>query len=158
MFDSGPKSTSRRSVIREKCPDRFGSVWRDMRANGTVRSLGIAAVFCALAISIVMLREDVVPYRPGQYVPQDVISRVDFTFHDKSLFEKSKQDARESEPRIYKSTGDVWTELQKNLLDLPDKLAGRKLDDIDKPLRAALELDGNTGALGEFALLADPKE
>src|SRR5947209_18835521 len=134
MFDSGNKSTARRAVIREKCPDRYGSYWREMRASGAVRSLGIAGVFCAVAIAIVMLREDVVPYRPGQYVPQNIPSRVDFVFHDKDLLTKARQDMRDSQPRVYKQNGDVWGELQNRLLTLPQRLAGKKLDEIDQSL------------------------
>ena len=159
MFDSALKSTSRRGVIRDKCPDRFGSFWRDLRASGATWSLFWAVVFCALAIAIVMLREGVVPYRPGQYVPQDILSRVDFTFHDRSLLDKARRDARDSQPRVYKANGDFWGDLEKNLLDLPEHLAGKKLDEVDPPLRTALELEGNTGALTEFlAIAADPKE
>src|SRR5438105_1427887 len=119
MFDNPPnKSTSRRAVIRDKCPDRLGSFWRDMRASGALRSLGIAAAFCVIAIGIVMLREDVVPYRPGQYVPQDIIGRVDFTFTDKSQLQKAREDACNSQPRIYRQNGDVWADLEKTLLEL----------------------------------------
>lgn len=159
MFESAPKSNSRRAVIRDKCPDRFGSYWRDLRASGAFRTLGIAVVFCIMAIGIVMLREDVVPYRPGQYVPQDILSRVDFTYHDRGLLIKARQDARDSQPRVYKTNGEPWSELEKSLLELPDRVAGKKFDEVDPPLRAALELEGNTGALSELLLIAsDPKE
>ena len=159
MFESGPKSNSRRAVIRDKCPDRFGSFWRDLRASGAFRSLGIAVVFCILAIGIVMLREDVVSYRPGQYVPQDILSRVDFTYRDRALLSKARQAARDSQPRVYKTNGEPWSELEKNLLELPERVAGKKFDDVDPSLRAALELEGNTGALSELLLVAsDAKE
>jgi putative nucleotidyltransferase with HDIG domain len=159
MFESSPKSVSRRAVIREKCPDRFGSFWRDARASGAIRSIGIAVVFAALAVAIIMLREDVVPYRPGQYVPHDILSRVNFVFHDKSLLDKARQDARLVQPRVYKANGDFWGELEKNLNALPERLAGKKIDEVDPALRSALELDGNTGALSEFEeLAADAKD
>src|SRR5260221_8493778 len=160
MFETGhSKSTVRRAALRDKCPDRFDGYWRDLRASGALRSLGIAAGFFALAIAIVMLREDVVPYRPGQYVPQDILSRVDFDYRDKGQLDREKRDARESQPRIYKENGDVWGDLQKNLLDLPERLAGKKLEDVDRSLRSALELDGNTGALSEFlAITSDARE
>lgn len=158
MFDP-LKSTSRRAVIRDKCPDRFGNFWHDLRASGAMRSLVIAVAFCAIAISIVMLREDVVPYRPGQYVPQDILSRVDFTFHDKSLLDAARRQARDSQPRVYRARGDLWGDLEKNLLALPDRIAGKKMEEIDPSLRQALELDGNTGALTELlSIAADPRQ
>jgi cyclic-di-AMP phosphodiesterase PgpH len=157
MFDSGSKSTSRRAVIREKCPDRFGGYWRDLRASGAIRSLGIAALFCALAIAIVMLREDVVSYRPGQYTPQDILSRVDFSFVDRNRLSDERQMARDSQPRVYKANREAWEVLEKNLLALPEHIAGKKLDEIEPSLRGALELEGNTGALSELlAIASDP--
>src|SRR5438270_11450405 len=127
MFESGPgsnRSTTRRSVIRDKCPDRMGTFWREMRAGGGLTSLGIAGVFCVAAIAIVMLREEVVPYRPGQYTPQDIRSRVDFTVHDKGRLIAARETARVVQPRIYKSNGDVWAEMSKKLLEIPDRVAG----------------------------------
>lgn len=159
MFEPGLKSNSRRAVIRDKCPDRFGSYWRELHASGVFRSLGIAAIFCILAIGIVMLREDVVSYRPGQYVPQDILSRVDFTYHDRALLSKARQSARDSQPRVYKVNAEPWSELEKSLLELPNRVAGKKLEEIDPSLRATLELEGNSGALSELLLIAsDPKE
>src|SRR5947199_6448893 len=112
MFEPSSKSTSRRAVIREKCPDVFAERWRDFRAGGGLRSIGIAAGFCALAVLIVMLREDVVPYRPGQSVPQAILSRVEFTFNDKARLAEEKQKARETEPRVYRPNAEVWTDLE----------------------------------------------
>ena len=124
-----------------------------------MRSLGIAAVFCAIAIAIVMLRDDVVPYRPGQYVPHDIISRVNFIFHDKELFKQAIQDVRVTQPRVYKADGNFWDDLEKNLLALPEMVRGKKLEELGATLRNALELDGNTGALSELqAINSDPDE
>src|SRR2546423_4605928 len=129
MFESGTgsnRSTTRRSVIREKCPDRMGTFWRELRASGGMTSLGIAAVFCVAAIAIVMLREEVVPYRPGQYTPQDIRSRVHFTVHDKGRLIQEREMARNVQPRVYKSAGDVWADLSKKLIEIPDRVAGKK--------------------------------
>src|SRR5205807_257961 len=151
--------TTRRSVIREKCPDRMATFWREMRASGGLSSLGIAAVFCAAAIAIVMLREEVVPYRPGQYTPQDIRSRVDFTVHDKGRLIQAREMARSVQPRVYKSNGDIWTDLAKKLLEIPDRVAGRKLEEVDKSLRERLELEGNSGAFSDLLEMAnDPRE
>jgi putative nucleotidyltransferase with HDIG domain len=160
VFDPSPRPTHRRAAIRDKCPDRLGSWWRDLRASGALRSLGLAALFCGIAIAIVMRREDVVPYRPGQYVPQDIISRVDFTYTDKLQLNKVREDVRNSQPRIYRQNGDVWADLEKNLIDLPTQLATAKhVDEVNASLRTSLDLDGNTGAFTEFvALASDPKE
>src|ERR1700712_5187963 len=127
MFNS-QKSTARRTAIRENRPDTSVALWNEMKACGAVASVGIATVFCILAIAILMLREDVVQYRPGQAVPNDVISRVDFSYQDKGLLAKMQQEARRKSPRIYRSKVDAWLPLQTQLMSLPDQVAGLTFD------------------------------
>jgi putative nucleotidyltransferase with HDIG domain len=155
MFES--RSNSRRAVIREKCPDVWGNWWRDFQANGGLRAVGIAAAFCVLAVLIVMLREDVVPYRPGQYVPQAILSRVEFTFRDKAKLAEAKKVARESEPRVYRYNPEVWSELQENLLALPDKLAGHKISELPRSLQDALETADHSGDVNALYTIAEAK-
>jgi hypothetical protein len=76
------KYGARRTEVRKNRPDRSVNFWSDLKARGITTSLAIALVFCIIASAIVLLREDAVPYRPGQYVPQDVLSRIDFAFTD----------------------------------------------------------------------------
>jgi hypothetical protein len=45
------------------------------------------------AIGILMLRENVVPFRPGQWVPHDIVSRVDFVFRDEKRLTEAKRKA-----------------------------------------------------------------
>ena len=74
------KYGARRTEVRKNRPDRRGADWyAELKAKGVIGSLVVAGVFALVASAIVMLREDAVPYKPGQYVPQDIISRVDFT-------------------------------------------------------------------------------
>jgi len=84
------KYGARRTEVRKNRPDRRGADWyAELKAKGVIGSLVVAGVFALAASAIVMLREDAVPYRPGQYVPQDVISRVDFSFSDPDFNFKS---------------------------------------------------------------------
>jgi len=85
MFESWNKPGARRAEIRKKKPHEFGNWWLEMRSQGIFGSIGIAATFCVLAMAIIMLREDSVPYRPGQYLSQNLVSRVNFAFKDKAL-------------------------------------------------------------------------
>ena len=117
------KYGARRTEVRKNRPDRSGSLWSDLQAKGVTRSLAIAALFCLVASAIVLLREDAVPYRPGQYVPQDVLSRVDFAFTDVERLTQARKERREGEPRVYRYSTDAWAALQNAFLDLPERIA-----------------------------------
>jgi cyclic-di-AMP phosphodiesterase PgpH len=153
MF-STTKSSARRAAIRENRPDSTAAWWSEMKASGAVASMGIAAVFCILAIAILLLREDVVPFRPGQAVPYDVISRVDFSFQDRELLSQKQQEARDNTPRVFKSTddkisGDAWRPLQDQLLALPDQVAGLTFDQLPAKLKDILD-SGTLTALQQY--------
>jgi hypothetical protein len=82
MFGHG-KSRSRRAEIRKNRPDAAWLDWEQLRNSGALASLGIAAVFFLATSAVMMLREQVVPYRPGQWIPHDIVSRVDFSYRNK---------------------------------------------------------------------------
>src|SRR5688500_2770689 len=88
------KSGLRREQIRKERPDTIGRRWENLRANGVIVSLQIAAVFFLITTTILMLRDDVVPYRPGQWTHHDILSRVDFTYMDHQTLANKQQDAR----------------------------------------------------------------
>jgi cyclic-di-AMP phosphodiesterase PgpH len=139
------KQRRRRVEIRRNRPET-GFCWEEFRAEGGLASIGIAIAFCALVIAILMLREDVVPYRPGQAISHDIVSRVDFVFHDRDLLAEARQRAKLSQPRIYDARGDVWGDLEQRLLALPDRVGrATTVDEIDPTLREQLQIDG--GAL-----------
>src|SRR4051794_3173504 len=92
-------SSARRTAIRENRPDCTAAWWNKQKENGTVASIGIAAVFCLLAFAILSLRQEVLPFRPGQAVPNDIISRVEFSFKDKGILAERQKEARDHTPR-----------------------------------------------------------
>jgi len=77
MF-SPQKSSVRRLAIRENRPDTSAIWFKELQCNGTFPSLAIAAVFWILASAILMLRQDVLPYRPGQSARYDIITPGEF--------------------------------------------------------------------------------
>ena len=144
-----PKSMVRRLAIGAKRKDR-PSLLRDLRSKGVINSLWVAAGFFVCASAIVMLRQNVVAFRPGQYTPQDIRSRVDFTFNDKSLLTAAIRDARNAEPRWYKLNQNGWDDLQDALLALPKILADKTLDQVPADLQHNLGLTNEPGALTAF--------
>ncbi len=138
------KSSARRQAIREHRPDT-SAVWiNQMKCNGTFPSCGIAAVFWILATAILMLRQDVLPYRLGQLVRHDIPSRVDFSYVDPRTKAIRQEEIRNRYPHVYKSTtdkaaGDSWQPLQDALLSLPDRVARLSRDQLPPDLSAQLD-------------------
>ncbi len=134
------KSVSRREAIRKDRPDSTARKWEQVRSKGVVVSLQIAACFWAIATSILLLRQDVVPYRPGQYVHHDIISRVDFVFMDKQLLADAQRLARQNAPHVYSASADVWKPLEEKLLALPARVAAvATLSELPADLRNVLD-------------------
>src|SRR5690349_16999541 len=77
------KSRTRRSEIRKARPEAPRFDWERWREDGVLASLVVAAAFFVCATSILMYRQDVVPYRPGQWIPHNIVSRVRFSYFDK---------------------------------------------------------------------------
>src|SRR4051812_32386631 len=115
----------RRMEIRKNRPDAFqrGRWWVEFRASGAAASLGVAAGFCLIAtLMVVVLREDVVSWRAGQYTPTDIVSRVKFSYADRDKLADAQRVAREIEPRVYTQVGEPWNRLEEQLLSLPSRV------------------------------------
>ena len=161
------KSGARRALIREKCPDTSALAWLErQRCKGVLPSVAIAAVFWVLAASILMLRENVLPYRPGQAVRSDVFARADFGFPDEGVRVLKTQQARAETPRVYRAAptgpaasnraaGDAWQPLEDRLLSLPDAVAGLTYDQLPPDLQRVLD-HASVTALQQYARAARP--
>src|SRR5215208_2349192 len=104
MTDVG-KSRTRRAEIRRNRPDVAWPDWQGLRASGVLASLAIATAFFVVAWAILSLRQQVVPYRPGQWIPHDIVSRVDFKYQDKEELARKRRERRANEPRVYLADG-----------------------------------------------------
>ena len=117
-----PKSRTRRSEIQKKRPDAPWVDWERCRECGVVGSLWIAFAFFVGVAAILTFRQEVITSRPGQWIPHDIVARVQFSFVDQGLLDHLKMQARDREPLIYKTTGaDIWADLQHDLEALPDQ-------------------------------------
>src|SRR5688572_4222983 len=134
MFDFFTPKSARRAAIRKDRPDATDprAFMQRMHAEGGLVAVWIACAFFLLATGVLMLRENVVPYRPGQWAPHDIVSRVDFTFREEKLLAKAREQAREAQPRVYRAAEiDPWSVVEQRLLTLPDKVAGSTMDALD---------------------------
>lgn len=144
---------ARRQSIRDSRPDKPGRRWTELRASGAVVSAGIAATFCIIATAILWMRDEAVAYRPGQYVPHDVVARVSFVVNDKDELNRKRTEARLAEPRVYSPNGDPWIKIEDQLLGLPSRVAKLKEEELPSPLKEVLDSSALT-KLQEYAVPA----
>src|SRR3954453_7908143 len=153
------KYGARRTEVRKNRPDRGGDWYAELKAKGVIGSLVVAGVFALVASAIVMLREDAVPYKPGQYVPQDIISRVDFTFTDQERLAKAREAMKETEPHVFKANGDAWGDLETRLLELPERIGEKDVSQLPMKLATALQVAaGGDGVLNVLRQYQAPNQ
>jgi putative nucleotidyltransferase with HDIG domain len=90
MWPFRKKVKQRRLEVRRNIPADT-TTWAWLRQPGGPGSLLMAAVFYVLAMGLLLWPLDPLPCRQGQYVPQDIVSRVKFEV----LLEKEKAEAIE---------------------------------------------------------------
>lgn len=145
------KSRTRRSEIRKNRPDVAWIDWDRLRETGVLTSIGIAAVFFVLATSILMLRQSVVPFRPGEWLHYDIVSRVRFTYTDPDILEMKRTEAANRTFRVYsKTTDDVWRDVERDLLQLPDRVVAAPPGAMPDDLKDVLD-GGSETALRNIA-------
>src|SRR5215211_1962676 len=123
MLNYFRKAPARRAEIRKNRPDTAQRRWELMKASGVPVSLGIAAAFAIIASAILSLRAEVVPHRPGQFAAHDIVSRVDFTFHDGRKLADAQRAARGGALRVYTEDPLLWKRIEDMLLAVPDQVA-----------------------------------
>lgn len=149
------KSGARRAEIRKNRPDVGASLAERVRSRGGMWSLGVAVAFCVLAVSILILRDNVIPYRPGQFVHHDITSRVLFKSMDDRKLDAARERAREKTARRYKlADPSPWTVIQDAMLALPNRVGTSKLDALPPDLKPILD-PGSLSAIQEYAVGAE---
>jgi hypothetical protein len=134
------KCRSRRADIRKCRPDTPRFDWNKWKQEGVLGSLGIAAGFFVLAAAIMMWRQEVVAFRPGQWVPHNIVARVRFTYFDANKLTTARMEARQREPRVYQPNPSVdpWANLQHELTSLPERLANTA-SEIPEDLKGSID-------------------
>jgi cyclic-di-AMP phosphodiesterase PgpH len=147
-----PWRTSRRKLrpsVNEA--DTFSWAAQLIRAEGVAKSLLIALAFAMIASVILMMRAEIVGYRPGQYASSDIVARVEFDYFDNDKLEEARRQAAIATPRVFKESRRAWDEIEQSLLTLPDRLKGQRLEDIpDIELGSTLD-NATLARLQEYA-------
>lgn len=143
----------RRDLARRIRGDEL-SRWRGyLGKESTWVSIGIAVVFAVLVGLMLHLRPEVVPYRLGQTLRQDVVARAPFSFYDPAKFQQEVLVEQQATQRVYaRSDVDPFTDLEQWLKALPRQLVNKRLEDLDPPLRQALD-NATLARLQEFGLV-----
>jgi cyclic-di-AMP phosphodiesterase PgpH len=111
----------------------------------------IAAGFAICAIAILMWRPNVMPWRVGQYVPHDIVARVDFSWSDPDALNEARIAARQLEPRVYRAvTPDPLILIADDLKRLPELVKDQRPEQLDDPYRGLLD-GASVVALREYA-------
>ncbi|HQY87174.1 MAG TPA: HDIG domain-containing protein [Tepidisphaeraceae bacterium] len=121
-----------------------------LRTQGAMWSLIIAGAFWISAALILLLRTDVVEFRPGEFARSNVYSRVDFQHFDEDKFALAKEEAQSHEPNVYKMVGDPWEDLEQSLLVLPERVRPLKYEQLDFELASTLD-NASLARLQEYA-------
>ena len=97
----GPgKSRSRRGGSGRTGPTPRGSIGTGAAGGQRRLSAGIAAAFFLVPVHPDPSRGGGRVPRPGQWIPHDVVSRVDFAYRDKDLLAHAAAEARRRAPRL----------------------------------------------------------
>ena len=146
------KSRTRRADIRRCRPDATWLSREKWTAEGVGQSLLIAVAFFICAAVILSWRQEVIPYRPGQWIPHNIMARVAFNYFDSGKLENARLQKRQEEPRIYLANpaGDPWDVVRKDLLDLPDRVAN-STPDLPEDLKGVLDSGAVSQLREQFA-------
>jgi putative nucleotidyltransferase with HDIG domain len=136
-------STSESTRFRPDYARRKGSIdgnthiWRRWYQEKWAGSALVAFGFFVIASLILMLRQGVMQYRPGQWISHDIVSRVRFTYSDPEQLLHTQRDRADQEPRVYRAVAnlDIWSNLEQALLALPDRIAQGSPEALPADLR-----------------------
>ena len=132
------KYRPRRVEVRRNRPD-IASPWRPLRNPTVLVSLGIALAFWVVGSGVAGLRERIVRYRPGQYVHEDVTSRVEFSYMNPVLVAEIQQRARDVAPRVYRAVAHPFAQVERELLALPEAVTVRLPQQLPKSITDHLD-------------------
>ena len=132
-----------RRRLNPRCAEAapWASAASSLRSEGVFKGVLIAIAFATLASLILMMRSGVIAYRPGQYVPHDLVARTDFDFIDDDRLAEARRQAAVATPRVFAESRPALDEIQASLLSLPDRVKGQRLEEL-KDLVLSSVLDG----------------
>jgi cyclic-di-AMP phosphodiesterase PgpH len=132
----------RRLEVRKDISSDSSTLWERFRASGGPVSVLLGLAFWIIACLLDICPLDPLPYRQGQYVPDDIRSRVKFEVRSRTRFEEQVRLAREAVPAIFTADEKRIDAIVSSVASLPGKLdAATQPSDLDENLREQFALD-----------------
>jgi putative nucleotidyltransferase with HDIG domain len=97
-------------------------LWRRFRAAGGLRASLLAGVFAAGVVLMDCWPADPFPYRPGQYVSQDIRARAGFSVVSRKQLEEAQARARSITPASFRPDEALFKGVESELKALPGRL------------------------------------
>ena len=123
----------RRIEVRRNIPTGSSRFVRWFGRPGAIGSLAITVVFFLSAAAMDIWPLDPLPYRAGEYVPQDITARVEF----KRCLEKKVAEeirlAREKEPATFNIITNLLDDITTSIENLPGSFQAAKTPDKVSP-------------------------
>ena len=120
-------------------PAPWANAASSLRSEGVFKSILIAIAFATIASLILLMRPEIVAYRPNQYVGHDIVARADFDYTDASVLDEARTKAAVAEPRVFVETRRTWDDIQQLLRSLPDRVKGQRLETLPIDLGGVLD-------------------
>jgi hypothetical protein len=114
----------------------------EFRRAGGIGGVILAVVFCSAVVLMDVLPIEPLPYRRGQYVPQDIRARLAFRRLSDELVKAELESIASRTPATFTLRGSVLDEIVADLTSLPDRLkATSQPADVDASLRKQFAID-----------------
>jgi len=146
MWPFRKKTKQRRLEVRKTIPSVGLSIWRRFREGGGIPSVLLVALFYLCVMVMDVWPIDPLPYRVGQYIPNDVYARVSFQVRSQKLLDEAEEKVRQSTPATFTLNTDLVKDIVKTLKELPPRLkAATRPADLPEPVQKEFGLTGQEG-------------
>ena len=122
MWPFRKKVRQRRLELRRQIPARGASPWKRLHRAGAVGPIAVAVGFFACVAGLDLLPPNPLPYRAGQYVPENLYARVSFLRLPPERIREAQEDIRGSTPALFDLSTQAVDEIVNPLRGLPDAL------------------------------------
>jgi len=141
MWPFKKKVGRRRREVRRNMPPSGPGLWQRICHAGGGWGVVLALALWAGAVAMDAWPIDPLPYRAGQFVPQDIRSRVTFGVYARQRHQEQRRKALAEVPRHYRLNEDLAKRVADALATLPSRCKALAAPgDADKILKAQLGL------------------
>jgi len=147
----------RRLEVRKNIASQRPPRWKRFREAGGLGSTALAGAFFVALVVLDITPAEPLPYRPGQYIPQDIYARLEFSVLSPDRQRELQNEAQATMPPVFKLNTALMDEIFAMLKNLPDQLkATTQPSDLDKMLGERFALSA-ANVLKVRQVLVDPQ-